>query len=1820
MHTPDNVIQCLNELAGFAATGLVPLDVDAAERDAQDQALREFLRLLDALTKTATIAGINRIALPAAFVVRNVNTLLDRNEALSTNEWTLLAGWPLLALDFARQSQQSAAGLALFDHLADEHWPSAARAEELAAVLPDLDVGDARNADVDDHAILQNGGSASSDEFADAALLPAPDVTRSPATVSEALQRLLWALATLGRFAAMRGLGGLSEVAGRVRSQLTRLRVTTDTDIADVKLLCKRMAIATRGYLSSPGVEAWNQALLDVLTAPGWPQPLNDPELTMLLKKLRAPTPMRVAHEATTAVLEPTLASIDDLLGMGESVAIDDQPQSNQPVEGNLFAARAPITSLTSDGTDSPNSLEDAYERTARAIAEMLGEPTASMAPVHNPTQTRKGLTSSRPSNPVSATIATPIADAPWHRPDVVPRDDSASATPVTPIPDTLSAAPSALPSEMGVIVQVGPSASPVPSSKPFDLTGVEATLAAVEAAAIERNLAGLEEATLRARQGLYALADANARPANDITALIDRFAEVAGAYINAPTATESSEAVVNVLVDSRWPTPLTEEEYALLAELLLNDGESATQAAATPAASDATLPASAPESATIAAPLLDPAVAPNVTMPPDGKPLHALTTPDPAPVPARHDAIDDIRPLDTSSDTAAPIDQCATTLALRSVAAATPVQPASIEEPATVDPSHTPPAQEQNAASDRLPDFSVKEHVPQTTSVPPADEPIAEPFNRTGAEATLAALEALAIERGLLGLEEAAVRARQGLNALSDANRLSGTQLRALIERFAAAAWKYVDTPSALEACDHLVAALNEGPWPQPLVQEEATALASLLLDGGIAAEFGADAEGLTKTVHAAAASAVASPHEAERPDTPDQHDVSAELVALLREEATKLKAGLDDALRSASDATQDAALRRRGAEAYAEEIGRLGDASRDIGLAALGHLLNAVRKRALHHGVNGITHAQHHELGRLMGLLSAYLAAPNEPSIAHSLANILCSDAWSDPMDADAAIDLTRMLNDIDLVTGESDTPTRQTDASMADVSLAVPDDINRELFDTLLEELPLQTAEFSSAVQRLSSDEGSDSDVDVARRAAHTLKGAANTAGIGGIANLTHHVEDILTALFNHGAKPGAALAAVLVDAADCLEAMCEFLSGAGPEPTSSLAVMQTVLNWANRIDEDGIDAAALEIGDDSTPVAAGPVDSVARTADPAAANQATTVARVPITLIDELLRLTGETIISTGQVSDRLQRVVDHVRTIQAQNQTFINLAAEMENLVDVRGLPSPQQQSAKAGEFDALEFEHYGEIHTVSRRLVEAATDAREFTAQVQGDLGALTDLVDGQVRLHLQSQEAVMQTRMVPASNIVTRLQRTVRQSSRQLNKDVQLRISGDHTRIDSQILTELVDPLMHMLRNAIDHGIEEETVRIKAGKPAQGRMDLSFSREGNHIVVRLQDDGAGLDLVAIRRSAESKGLIRADQSLGEDELSRLIMAPGFSTRTAVTQHSGRGVGMDIVHNSVLKLKGAMHLRSTAGKGLQVELRLPAALISTHALQIGVEGRTLTVSTRGIDDIIYAPADQLQSMGGDLSLRLRDEYLSLVDLETLLELPLSQERAQRAAFPVLLVRQASGGRTAIRVGEVISSRDIVVKPLSIYLPKIQGIVGLTVLGDGVVQPVIDLLDLLRAADAVALRSAVAQTPGHAPAREPVRAVATHTVLVVDDSISARRSTARCMADAGFEARTAVDGQDALAILEKWTPDIVLVDMEMPRMNGLELAVALRARPATRETPMIMITSRSTDKHRRQAETAGINLYLTKPFSDDDLVRHALGFVKARAHA
>jgi chemosensory pili system protein ChpA (sensor histidine kinase/response regulator) len=589
------------------------------------------------------------------------------------------------------------------------------------------------------------------------------------------------------------------------------------------------------------------------------------------------------------------------------------------------------------------------------------------------------------------------------------------------------------------------------------------------------------------------------------------------------------------------------------------------------------------------------------------------------------------------------------------------------------------------------------------------------------------------------------------------------------------------------------------------------------------------------------------------------------------------------------------------------------------------------------------------------------------------------------------------------------------------------------------------------------------------------------------------------------------------------------------------------------------------------------------------------------RVPATLVDDLLRLVGETIILTGQIHERVHRTVDQARSMGNQFKLLQQLGGELEQLIDLQELSLPRQRAAGHTQFDPLELDQYNELHTVSRRLVEVATDAREMSRAVDEHLVSLNDMLTDQGRLNRENQQAVLDIRMVAVRNIVPRIQRSVRQASRAAGKQIEFECLGADTMMDSNLINDLVDPLMHVLRNAVDHGIEPETQRREIGKDPIGRIRMEFQREGNQILVCCQDDGAGLDWARIRQVAEERGLVSEGQVLTEVELCQLILRPNFSTRTTTTQLSGRGIGLDAVLTSIARLGGSLNIESETGKGCRIEIRLPLTLVSTHALLVRATNHVLAISSRGIEQILHPGDGEKGRIGDEPIYKVGDEIYPATTLAALLGLPADRRTAERGESPVLVV-QSETGRHAIFVDAVMDSRDLVIKSLGKYLPRLRGIAGATILGDGSVAPVMDLPELLRTP-----ARGVAEGAQPEVAADLVVEPALPNALIVDDSLSARRSLAQFIGASGFRVRTARDGLEAIELINVNRPDLLLVDLEMPRMNGLEFTTHIRSQPATRELPVIMITSRSTDKHRQQAKTAGVNRYLTKPFSEDELM-------------
>lgn len=837
---------------------------------------------------------------------------------------------------------------------------------------------------------------------------------------------------------------------------------------------------------------------------------------------------------------------------------------------------------------------------------------------------------------------------------------------------------------------------------------------------------------------------------------------------------------------------------------------------------------------------------------------------------------------------------------------------------------------------------------------------------------------------------------------------------------------------------------------------------------------------------------------------------------------------------------------------------------------------------------------------MGHWLSALENYLTELGNTDAGEQLVGLLRSDRLPEPLMDEVSPALLDLLNSPYLSDEEIKQETGLIEATEQDVSIELPDDINQELLDGLLQELPDQTESFSVAIQTLLEGNGDMQDVEKAQRIAHTIKGAANTVGIRGIAVLTHQLEDILVILSGNNRLPSRALGSILMGASDCLEEMSEALLSRSTTPATAMTTLQSILDWAHRLATEGVSI----LDEDGTVVAEQQtiaVETKKKSAD-GEPQEEEQLLHVSVKLVDNLLRLMGEIVIVNSQLYEKVNTSKEQSDLLLSNGLRLQNLAGDIEKQIEVGGVAQTDRIGMNQDEvFDALEMRQYNELHSISNQLIETVTDIHEFNAGIKDDLEGMHELLINQERLNKQVHGMVMQVRMVPVKSIVPRLRRNVRQTCRTTGKQAVLIVNGADTLIDREILNTLINPLMHIMRNAVDHGIEAGDDRVSHGKKAEGRLEINFYREGANIVVVCSDDGKGLDAEKIRGIAQARGIISADDELTEDELYRLILRPGFSTREETTQTSGRGIGMDVVNTQLASIKGYVHIDSDMGKGATFELRMPATSITNHVLLVRSRSQLLAISNHGIARILYL--DDSEYLEGRESGRCKvdNDFVDVSTLEELLGLPPNRRAVNRHQAQALLIHEEDI-RQVVFIQDIQGSRDVVVKSMGKYLSNITGLLGSTILGDGSVVPVVDLPELLR----VPYRHA----PEHAAESTGADAGLASTipfVLAVDDSLSARRALVQVMEDAGYNVRSAKDGLEALAIVEKRVPDIMLVDMEMPRMNGIELTSHVRGMDKARDLPIIMVTSRTTDKHRRIAAAAGVDQYMSKPFSSDEIL-------------
>ena len=774
------------------------------------------------------------------------------------------------------------------------------------------------------------------------------------------------------------------------------------------------------------------------------------------------------------------------------------------------------------------------------------------------------------------------------------------------------------------------------------------------------------------------------------------------------------------------------------------------------------------------------------------------------------------------------------------------------------------------------------------------------------------------------------------------------------------------------------------------------------------------------------------------------------------------------------------------------------------------------------------------------------------------------------------------------------------------------------DNELVEVFLEEAAeiLQTME--AALHAWRQDPSDDDQLTALQRALHTLKGGARMAGFRETGNLGHEAETLLNAV-RDGSVPADATLFDLLDAThDRLYLMRDNAEAEVPEGTISdllerIEALRTGLPGDSDDDAETTIPAATGLSADEAGTGARPAAPDAAEAAPAAeaARTLSDQVRVRAEVLDDLVNFAGEVSIyrarleqqigsfrfNLGELDQTVNRLREQLRTLEIETEAQILYRYEREH-----------EQTERDREFDPLELDRFSRMQELSRGLSESVSDLSSIEGMLETLARESETLLLQQARVNTELQDGLMRTRMVPFANLAPRLRRIVRQTAQELGRKAQIRIEGAQGEMDRTVLERVTAPLEHMLRNAVVHGIEPPEERLASGKRETGLITISLDREGADLVLRVSDDGAGLDLNAIRRKALDRGLVRQDVRLSDHEIMQFVLEQGFSTAREVTQIAGRGVGMDVVNAEIKQLGGTLEIDSSAGQGTRFTVRMPFTLAMNQALLCVAADQVYAIPLPSIDGVVRMSEEELGAylaLGGKGRYHYRDrdyQVLSLLDLLATGE-PNIVGRGQR--IPVVLVHTGDH-RLALHVDELIGSREIVVKSVGPQISSVPGIFGATILADGRVVLILDINALLR-------HGPVQESDREpAPDVEPDQQLAVDvqpTVMVVDDSITMRKVATRLLERNNMTVVTAKDGVDAVARLQEQVPDAMLLDIEMPRMDGYELATHMRNDERLKDVPIIMITSRTGEKHRQRAMDIGVDRYIGKPYQETDLLEN-----------
>ncbi len=786
---------------------------------------------------------------------------------------------------------------------------------------------------------------------------------------------------------------------------------------------------------------------------------------------------------------------------------------------------------------------------------------------------------------------------------------------------------------------------------------------------------------------------------------------------------------------------------------------------------------------------------------------------------------------------------------------------------------------------------------------------------------------------------------------------------------------------------------------------------------------------------------------------------------------------------------------------------------------------------------------------------------------------------------------------------------------------VNTAANDELDPDLAPIFVEETMELLPEVGDNLRQLAKTPSNQNIAKLLMRQLHTIKGSARMAGAMRLGQLVHDMETRVEAAMGLPMVP-TALIDDMQSQYDIALNLFEVIRD--PALASSQAhVPQVTLPEQLKLSSEQVDES------DSMPVAAGanvlasPGSNlvlasgsnalIASTSNDVV--QATHTVRVRADTLDRLVNEAGEVSISRSRVENHvglirvsLTDLTDNVNRLRSQLRE-IEIQAESQ-------ISSQVAASRMETHFDPLEFDRFTRFQELTRMMAESVNDVATVQQNMLRNLNEVTLDVSRQSQLTRDLQQGLMGVRMVQFTSVSDRLYRVVRLASKESDKRVNLDIRGGSVDIDRSVLERIIAPLEHLLRNCVSHGIESRQDRVTAGKSETGEIVIQIRQEGNEVVISVADDGAGLNFGRIRARAEAAGLLKANHDYSQAELAQMIFMPGFSTATEVTTLAGRGVGMDVVRAETTALGGRVETTSETGKGSQFTLHLPASLAVTQVVLMSAGEYRFSVPSVLVEQVLQFKPQQLASAYSNKTIEWQNKEVSFQYMGGLLELSDATPVAQRYS-PVVILR-SSNQQLAVHVDAVLGNQEVVVKNVGPQLARLNGITGATILGDGEIVLIMNPVQLAHAAMAKKGKAEFVEPNRSMSAQQMEAALrAPATIMVVDDSLTVRKVTQRLLTREGYQSVLAKDGVDGLRQLQDQLPDVILLDVEMPRMDGFDFTRAVRADSRTKNIPIIMITSRTADKHRNHAMSLGVNVFLGKPYGEAELLGHVKAFLEAR---